>query len=297
VQFPPGVIEVAVELGDQSFQPFNPQDETFRRRLDFDRERLSDLLSLVAQGPTGAALDLGAPPYLVTATLLQGGFDVTANGLPIGGYETAGTLRVRYTDGSERQARLSLFDAEGVFPHPSEAFDLIVAGEIFEHLYRQPWMLFAEAWRCLRPGGHLLVTTPNGHSIDRLLQWIKRGSTGMGFNPHAPSVRHAREYSIEEISDIVRSQGFVVHQVFTRNYSHITEEGFPGALGPFKRLLYRALHRLSERKTGLLRNRGQQIFLLAIRSTRRPTAPPEWMLYAIGDERGGFNFPPGTSCD
>ena len=76
------------------------------------------------------------------------------------------------------------------------------------------------------------MTTPNGHAMDALYWWFKRGATGHGFNPGAPTVRHAREYSVGELQALVASQGFDVEDIYTRNYSHIDKAGFPGLLGP-----------------------------------------------------------------
>lgn len=295
--FPPQLASVTVDLGGRPFHPFDPSDRAFRARVDFDLGRLGQLLNLIERtSRPGAALDLGAAPYILTAALLERGFAVTANGLPIGGYPTDGTLRIAYRDGNARSARLTLSDVEEPFPLPSESFDVVVAGEIFEHLYRRPWALLSEAWRCLRPGGHLYLTTPNGLCVDKLLDWIRRDSTGMGFNPEAPSIRHAREYGPEEVRAVVLSQGFDVKAIVTRNYSHIGAGGFPGLLGPVKKVVYRGLHRLSERESGFLHDRGQIIFLVASRGASPPTSPPDFMLYGIGDERTGHNFA-GTSRD
>ena len=46
-------------------------------------------------------------------------------------------------------------------------FDVIVAGEVVEHL-PNPGMFMEQAAQCLRPGGKLLVTVPNAFNIMRL---------------------------------------------------------------------------------------------------------------------------------
>lgn len=50
-------------------------------------------------------------------------------------------------------------EAETV-PEPDAAFDLITANMVFEHL-ESPGTVLTEAARLLRPGGHLLIHTPN----------------------------------------------------------------------------------------------------------------------------------------
>ncbi len=54
-------------------------------------------------------------------------------------------------------------------PYPADHFDVIVMSELIEHL-DDPQPYLRQAWRCLRPGGVLYLTTPNGAGISgRLL--------------------------------------------------------------------------------------------------------------------------------
>jgi 2-polyprenyl-3-methyl-5-hydroxy-6-metoxy-1,4-benzoquinol methylase len=45
-------------------------------------------------------------------------------------------------------------------PHASESFDLVIAIEVIEHVTDKAQVV-REAWRVLRPGGQLFMTTPN----------------------------------------------------------------------------------------------------------------------------------------
>lgn len=49
-----------------------------------------------------------------------------------------------------------------------EKFDCIVAGEVLEHL-PNPGLFFAEAARCLKPGGAVFVTVPNAFNLLRII--------------------------------------------------------------------------------------------------------------------------------
>jgi SAM-dependent methyltransferase len=281
---------VTAHLGNESFAPLDPTSPQYLARVAFDRARLSDIVATVIERvPTGRVLDLGAAPFIVTSSLVSLGYDVTVNGLPIRELDVHGELELGIC-GSTRRLPVELFDVEGVFPLPDNMFDCVIAGEIFEHLNRQPWAMLSESWRVLKPGGLLVITTPNGHTMEVLYWWLKRGSTGQGFNPVSPTVRHAREYSVSEIEDIVVSQGFDIRSIFTRNYSHIGENGFPGLFGPVKRAIHRHVLQAAEHGTGVLSNRAQTIVVVAHRSERSPDLPPTFMRYGGTDERSGFNF-------
>jgi len=53
-------------------------------------------------------------------------------------------------------------------------FDVVVAGELIEHVYNAS--LFVDcAWRALRDGGILIVTTPNYHAFSMIWSSVIRG--------------------------------------------------------------------------------------------------------------------------
>jgi SAM-dependent methyltransferase len=281
---------VTIHIGEEEFVPFDVTGAEYANRFEWDSKRLGEVIAIVEQRlAAGRVLDLGAAPYIVTSTLAAHGYEVTANGLPITGLDSRGKLNLQFAD-STKSIPLVLFDAEGPYPFEDESFDCVVAGEIVEHLIRQPWSLLSESWRVLQPGGLLLLTTPNGHAMEHLYSWLKRGPTGQGFNPEAPTVRHAREYSIDEVSALVASQGFDIEETFTRNYWLIGEDGFPGFLGPMKRTIYTSVLGAAQRRTGLLSNRAQTVVVIARRSARPPAPPPSFMQYGGSDERSGYNF-------
>src|SRR5262249_33157025 len=66
-------------------------------------------------------------------------------------------------------------DVEQPLPFPSASFDVVVAGELIEHL-RFPEEAVAEVQRVLRPGGLLLGSTPNAYRLKNRLIFL-RGRT------------------------------------------------------------------------------------------------------------------------
>lgn len=65
-------------------------------------------------------------------------------------------------------AGVALNDSTGGLPCASSSADLLLLSELVEHI-PDACPLFAECWRVLRPGGRIVVTTPNLWDIRRVL--------------------------------------------------------------------------------------------------------------------------------
>jgi SAM-dependent methyltransferase len=59
----------------------------------------------------------------------------------------------------------------GLLPLADGSFDCVLLSEVIEHL-EAPHISIREASRVLRPGGRLLVTTPNYRSLWPMMEWI-----------------------------------------------------------------------------------------------------------------------------
>src|SRR4051812_11010610 len=115
-----------------------------------------DLLSLVSGKPQ-RVLDLGC------ATGEMGRYLAETHGARVWGVEYDGEMaavaRGKLQDVWQADLnKQSLLD----FPHP-EPYDLIVCGDVLEHLV-DPWRVLRDAAGLLRPGGHIVTSLPNiGH--------------------------------------------------------------------------------------------------------------------------------------
>lgn len=82
---------------------------------------------------------------------------------------------------------------EDHLPYQDGTWDLVFAGEIIEHI-ADPDLLLSEIWRVLKPGGHLLLTTPN------LLCWYNRLLMLAGITPmfveHSYYANYGPSYSL-----------------------------------------------------------------------------------------------------
>jgi len=123
--------------------------------------RLLTTLELVP-ADTGRVLELGANPYFLTMLLKRfRGYELElANFF---GRRGNNVQRVRNdVTGESHEFRYREFNIEeDDFPYPNAQFDGVLYCEILEHLIRDPIAVFAEIHRVLKPGGWLLVTTPN----------------------------------------------------------------------------------------------------------------------------------------
>jgi SAM-dependent methyltransferase len=62
-------------------------------------------------------------------------------------------------------------DLDEPLPFEEETFDVVVAGELLEHL-RDPGRLVAEARRVLRPGGTFVASVPNAYRLKNRLRFL-----------------------------------------------------------------------------------------------------------------------------
>jgi SAM-dependent methyltransferase len=98
----------------------------------------------------------------------------------------------------------------------------VLCCELLEHMQRDPMHMMSEIHRVLKPGGIVLLTTPNAVSM-RAISAILRGGHPSFYsrysNPETDGgPRHAREYTPEEVSELLTDSGFVVVHLETGPY-------------------------------------------------------------------------------
>jgi len=98
----------------------------------------------------------------------------------------------------------------------NKRFDLIIFGEIVEHIPMPPDKQFEILRRHLNPGGHLVVTTPNIANLYNIRKLV-RGKNIIAradrlFSPVCADFEsvHRREYVLDEICTAMRSTGLSV---------------------------------------------------------------------------------------
>jgi len=110
-------------------------------------------------------------------------------------------------------------------PHADGSVDLVLFNELFEHLRINPIATLREVLRILRPGGTLLLSTPNLLSLGGLrnLLWRGRAASAVSalYDEYAKlqthgSMGHVREYTPVEVTEFVTRVGFTVEEVVHR---------------------------------------------------------------------------------
>lgn len=121
------------------------------------------------------------------------------------GYETSGTDLKQFVEGTKELSSYYNFNnlaADLSFeplPYPDNSFDLILFSETLEHLNFYPLNLFKEISRVLRPGGTVIITTPNLIRLNNVFKMIIGQSINHEIEKDYGPGTHYREYSFKEI--------------------------------------------------------------------------------------------------
>ena len=98
-------------------------------------------------------------------------------------------------------------------------YDVITMLEVIEHLYTSPLQVFIYLNQLLRPGGLLVVQTPNAVSLSKRIAMLK------GYNPFEQirdnmreNPGHFREYTRHELCHMATLRGFTIKEEHMVNY-------------------------------------------------------------------------------
>jgi SAM-dependent methyltransferase len=109
-------------------------------------------------------------------------------------------LEERVREACEHGFHFEVANAEHLPYHNS--FDVVVAGELVEHVYNAG-LFFDSAWKALRPAGRLILTTPNSFALSKMLYAML-----LGIECCHPE--HTCYYSPQTLSYIATRHGFSV---------------------------------------------------------------------------------------
>jgi 2-polyprenyl-3-methyl-5-hydroxy-6-metoxy-1,4-benzoquinol methylase len=93
-----------------------------------------------------------------------------------------------------------------LLPLPSASFECILLSEVIEHL-EAPQVSIREAARVLRPGGRLLVTTPNYRSFWPVMEW---GVDRMNMAPKMAGEQHISKFHPASLRQLLTDCGLKI---------------------------------------------------------------------------------------
>jgi glycosyltransferase involved in cell wall biosynthesis/SAM-dependent methyltransferase len=246
--------------------------------LDYHLTRLDKTLAITPPGGTeDRILEMGAYLQITPALKLRLGYG-EVRGCYLGPSGQVDRRVITSSGGETFECEIELFDAEAdPFPYPDGYFATVLCGELIEHLTADPMHMMAEINRVLRPGGHLVLTTPNIASmraIAAILEGFHPGFFPPYIRPSRPGeeveARHSREYTPKEISHLLSDSGFEVTRLET---------------GPFRdapRPEHGWVEHLLERYQFSAELRGDGIYAVGRKATGVRKRYPAW-LYEGGE--------------
>lgn len=181
----PGAVADAVGTLDPFYLAF---EDRFRGSREVILERCREYLPLLAplrERTSPVALDLGCGRGEWLQTLASAGFE--ARGIDMGGAMVASC-----TEAGLDVRKLSAHDALRALPDAS--LDLVSAFHLIEHLsWNELYTLVSEILRTLKPGGMLLLETPNAQNLLVASQTFYKDPTHR--NPvHPDTLKFLMEY-------------------------------------------------------------------------------------------------------
>jgi SAM-dependent methyltransferase len=214
--------QVIAQLAAAGPEGADPGEMLGYATADAARFVLTTQLAL-ADGPR-RALEIGSNPYFMSRLLRERDPQLELAGT--NWFGAPGTLSQDVVDHAGAVVatfRSDLFDVEAEpFPHGDGTFDLVLFCEVIEHLVADPVHAVREIHRVLEPGGRLVLTTPNVARADNVVLLVQQRNIYDPYSRHGRHGRHNREYSAEELFDLLEGNGFEVVRHLTRPVHALT---------------------------------------------------------------------------
>ena len=189
----------------------------FGKTADGLHDKVMELLDKL---PRGRLLDAPAGTGELSYLLQKQGFDVVAGDIDESVVKA-------------RNVQIKKLDLNGLFPFEDSAFDYCINVEGLEHL-ENPFHTLREFSRVLKPGGVLIMTTPNVLNVFSRLRYVLIGFHA-NFGDYYMDERnfytlHINPVGFPEIAFAVKRCGLAIEKITTnRNAFH--QRGWLGQLG------------------------------------------------------------------
>ena len=211
---PPEPVKFAGKVGPEAIETWVAPDA--RNYAAQHKTRFVHTLEMTPVGDESKSiLEMGAYMQITAALRFQLGYG-NVRGCYYGKPGRVDHKSIVSDKGETFQCDVDHFDAErDAYPYADASFDTVLCCELIEHLFADPMHMMAEINRILKPGGHLVITTPNLGSL-RAISGILQGYHPSFFSSYIrprkegedPEARHNREYVPLEIQHLLTDSGF-----------------------------------------------------------------------------------------
>ncbi len=236
-----------------------------------DCERFLHTLALLPQPPVVRALEIGAGPYFTSLLALWYRPDIAweyTNYFDGPVEMRAQHVEIERPDGALEQRDFPYWNVnleKDRVPVEDARYDLVLFCEILEHMTHDPLACLVEIRRLLKPGGRLILTTPNVARLENVARLALGENLYDPYSGYGPYGRHNREYTQRELHALLVHAGFTVESSFTADvHANAAVHAVPPAL----------LQGLAGWRTGTL---GQYHFIRAVRDGEAETRKPTWL--------------------
>lgn len=137
--------------------------------------------------------------------------------------------------GTQYQFDLNDCDKPELWPTGLPSYDVVVLAEVVEHLYASPLHAFRLFRSLLKPGGVLLVQTPNAVALHKRVKMLFGRNPYMLIHEQEKHAGHVREYTLRELEDYARQAGYDVVRSLRLGYFDYRYIGHAGVhVSPLK---------------------------------------------------------------
>jgi SAM-dependent methyltransferase len=157
---------------------------------------------------------------------------------------------------------------EDSFPYEDASIDVVLFCEIIEHLLSDPVHALIEIRRVLRPGGTLVITTPNVARLDNVCKIIGGENIYDPYSGYGPYGRHNREYNKHDLYRLLTANGFHVEQIFSAD----VHDRYADTYAQLEKIKPLVRHRAADL--------GQYIFCQSTvgeEADKAPVVRPDWL--------------------